>query len=85
MTILRVFDTVIEARKEAEYAYWICKDKGFNIKYHAVHPYKINFNNDCYVYAANNPRYLRGMRANKIEDYTKSGICDEIRVCEYPL
>ena len=44
-----------------------------------------NMDNDCYVYAANNPRYLLGMRFDKIEDYTRSGMCDEIKACEYPI
>ena len=89
MITLKVYDTVLEAKYNAINDYRDCAERGLNVKFRAIHPYKIrieeNFDDDCYVYAANNPRYLRGMRANKIEDYTKSGICDEIRACEYPL
>ena len=84
MTILRVFDTVLEARKEAEYAYWLCIDKGYKIKYHAVHPYKIEYGLDSYIYMVNRSEYCLGLRVNKIEDYTRSGVCDEIRACQYP-
>ena len=89
MTTLKVYDTVLEAKNSAVNDYRDCAIRGLNIKFHAIHPYKIkieeNMDNDCYVYAANNPRYLLGMRFNKIEDYTRSGVCGEIRVCEYPL
>ena len=87
MTILKVYDTVLEAKYNAVNDYRDCAIRGLNVKFHTVHPYKIkieeNMDNDCYVYVANNPRYVLGMRFNKIEDYTRSGMCDEIRVCEY--
>lgn len=73
MTILKIYDTVLEARKEAEYAYWLCKDKGFNVTYHAVHPYKIEYGLDSYIYMINRSKYWLGLRFDKIEDYTKSG------------
>lgn len=89
MTTLKVYDTVLEAKYNAinDYRDYIAKglEKGIDVKFHAIHPYKIKVGDDCYVYVVNNPRYLRGMRANKIEDYTRSGVCDEIKVCEYPL
>ena len=85
MTILKVYDTVLEAKNNAVNDYRECAIRGLDIKFHAVHPYKIKINNDCYVYAANNIEYLLGMRFNKIEDYTRSGVCNEIRACEYPL
>lgn len=86
MTILKVYDTVLEAQNNAknEYRDYIIRGIGVVIKFNgAQHPYKINIDDDCYVYAVNNPRYLLGMRFNKIEDYTRNGVCDEIRACEY--
>lgn len=87
MTILKVYDTILEAKNNAVNDYRDCAIRGLNVKFHTVHPYKIkideNFDNDYYVYAANNPRYLLGMRFNKIEDYTRNGVCDEIRECLY--
>ena len=89
MVTLKVYDTVLEAKNNVINDYRDCAMRGLNVKFHAVHPYKIrieeNFDDDCYVYAANNPIYLLGMRFDKIEDYTKSGICDEIKACEYLL
>ena len=85
MTILRVYDTVLEAKKEAEYGYWLCKDREYDVKYHAIHPYKIEYENDSYIYMVNRGRYCLGWRVDKIEDYTRKGLCDEIRACEYPL
>lgn len=85
MIILKVYDTVLEAKNNVVNDYRDYIAKGIDIKFHAVHPYRINVGDDCYVYAANNPRYLLGMRVNKIEDYTRSGVCDEIKACEYPL
>lgn len=90
MTILKVYDTVLEAKYNAVNDYRNCATRGLNVKIDVVyHPYTIkieeNMDDDCYVYAANNPRYLLGMRFNKIEDYTRNGVCDEIRACEYPL
>ena len=88
MTTLKVYDTVLEAKNNAvdEYENYVSRGLDVVIKCYGVHhPYEIKINDDCYIYAANNPRYLLGMRFNKIEDYTRSGICDEIRACEYPL
>ena len=88
MIILKVYDTVLEAKNNAKNEYRDCIIRGLDgvIRFNgAVHPYKIKFGNDEYVYAANNPRYLLGMRFNKIEDYTRSGMCDEIKACEYPM
>lgn len=88
MTILKVYNTVLEAKNNAvdEYENYVKRGLDVVIKCYGVHhPYEIKIGDDCYVYAANNPRYLLGMRFNKIEDYTRSGICDEIRACEYPL
>lgn len=85
MTILKVYNTVLEAKSNAVNDYRECAIRGLDIKFHAVHPYKIKVSDDCYIYATNNPEYLLGMRFNKIEDYTRSGMCNEIRACEYPL
>jgi hypothetical protein len=85
MTTLKVYDTVLEAKSNAANEYRDCITRGLGVKFYAVHPYKIRFGNDEYVYAANNPRYLLGMRFNHIEDCTRSGMCDEIKACEYPL
>lgn len=90
MTILKVYDTVLEAKNNAvnDYRDYVTKEyivRKLNVKFYTVHPYKIKVNDDCYVYAANIPRYLRGMRFNKIEDYTRNGVRDEIRVYEYPM
>ena len=82
MTILKVYDTVLEAKNNAIDDYKDCAIRELNVKFHAVHPYKIKVDDDDYVYATNDPRYLLGMRFNKIEDYTKNGVRDEIRVCE---
>ena len=84
---LKVYDTVLEAKNNAINEYRDCITRGLDIiiRFNGIqHPYKIKFGNDLYVYAANNPRYLLGMRFNNIEDYTRSGICDEIKACEYP-
>ena len=85
MTILKVYDTVVEAKNNAVNAYKDYISRGLDVKLYLKHPYKIQMNYNYYVYASNNPRYLLGMRFNAIEDYTKSGICDEIRACKiYP-
>lgn len=86
MTILKVYDTILEAKNNAinDYRDYVTR-LDIVIKFYGIHhPYKIKIDDDCYVYAANNPRYLLGMRFNKIEDYTRSGVCDEIKACEYP-
>lgn len=85
MTTLRVFDTVLEARTAAERTYKWSKALGFDLQYHAVHPYVVTYKDERYVYAVNNAEYVLGMRFNKIEDFTRSGVCNEIRACEYPL
>ena len=86
MTVLKVYDTVLEAKSNAvnDFKEYIMKELDVD-KIYTKHPYKIKVSDDCYVYAANHPRYLLGMRFDKIEDYTRSGMCDEIRACEYPL
>jgi hypothetical protein len=86
MTILKIYDTILEAKNNAvnDYRDYIIRELGAIIRFNGVHhPYKIKIDDDCYVYAANDPRYLLGMRFNKIEDYTRSGVCDEIKACEY--
>ena len=88
MITLKVYDTVLEAKNNAvdDYRNYVTKEyiiREIDVKFDTAHPYKIKVNDDCYIYAINNPRYLRGMRVNKIEDYTRSGVCDEIRACEY--
>ena len=85
MTILKVYDTILEAKNNAvnDYRDYVTRGLDIVIRFNGVHhPYKIKIDDDCYVYAANNLRYLLGMRFNKIEDYTRSGVCDEIRACE---
>lgn len=79
MTTLRVFDTVLEARKAAELTYKWSKTLGFDLQYHAVHPYVVTYKDEHYIYAVNKAEYVLGMRADKIEDYTRKGLCDEIR------
>lgn len=85
MTKLRVFDTVLEAGIAAERTYKWSKAFGFDLQYHAIHPYVVTYKDERYIYVANKAEYVRGMRVDKIEDYTRSGICDEIKACEYPL
>lgn len=88
MITLKVYDTILEAKNNAknEYRDYIIRELGDIIRFNGVlHPYRIQIDDDCYIYAANNPRYLLGMRFNKIKDYTRNGMCDEIRACEYPL
>ena len=85
MTILKVYDTVLEAKYNAinDYRDYVTRGLDIVIKFNGVqHPYKIKIGDDCYVYAANDTKYLLGMRFNKIEDYTRSGVCDEIKACE---
>ncbi len=84
MTILKVYDTVIAAKHSAINDYRDYITKGLDVKFHAIYPYKIKINDDCYVYGANNnSKCLLGMKFNEIEDYTRTVVCDEIRACEY--
>lgn len=85
MTILRVFDTVLEAKTAAERTYKWITAFGFDLQYHAVYPYVVTYQDQHYVYVVNKAEYVRGMRVDKIEDYTRKGLCDEIKACEYPL
>ena len=82
MTILRVYDTMRQAKREAEYGYWICKDKGYDVKYRAIHPYKIEYGDDSYIYMVNRAECCLGWRVDKIEDYTTWGLSPEIRACQ---
>lgn len=87
MTILKVYDTVLDARDEAQCEYELRKRLNPYIVmiYHSTHPYMIHDGNDIDIYVANKAEYVCGMRVDKIEDYTRKGLCDEIRACEYPL
>ena len=85
MTTLRVFDTVLEARTAAERTYKWSKALGFDLQYHAVHPYIVTYKDERYIYVVNNAKYVCGMRVDKIENYTRKGLCDEIKACKYPL
>ena len=79
MTILRVFDTMRQAKKECEDAYQYAKDKG--VRY--ISPYRLEFGNDRYMYVSrNNTDYILGARFDVIEDYTTLGLPPRIKACQ---
>ena len=82
MNILKIYDTVLESKNNAVNDYRDYITRGLDVKFYPTHPYNINVDDDCYIYAANNLKYLLGMRFDKIEDYTRSGVCDEIKACK---
>lgn len=81
MTTLRVFDTVLEARRTAKCTYKWLKALGIDLQYHAIHPYVLTYKDICNIYVVNRAEYMRGMRVDKIKDYTRKGLCDEAKMC----
>lgn len=85
MTILRVFDTLIEARKEAERTYRCYNNLGKKVK--IVDPYsfmiRVEYGKDCYLYTSRNVP-LRGILIDYLEDYTTLGLPSEVMMCVRP-
>lgn len=80
MIILKVYDTMREARQECKKDYLLFKNKGVR----CISPYRLEFGYDRYMYISrNNTDYILGARFDSIEDYTTKGLPPEaIMACQ---
>ena len=79
MKILKVYDTMQEAKLEAEKCYKECVDNGMDVRFRT--PYRFEVGENVYMFVGRQAE-LVGCRFDRIDDCTTCGIPDRIKVCE---
>lgn len=80
MKILKVYDTMQEAKFEAKryYQEWLNCD----MKVRFITHYRFEVGENVFMFVGRQAKLL-GKRFDRIDDYTTCGIPDRIRICEY--